>query len=86
MIEPTRISVTDLRVRTREIMERVKYKGDYFLVQTFGQPTAIIIGVEEYASLCKQKQEIDLKIGDVMSQDNSSNLKDETSTQGPVKV
>jgi PHD/YefM family antitoxin component YafN of YafNO toxin-antitoxin module len=29
-------------------MERVKYKGERFLIQTFGQPTAVIISVEEY--------------------------------------
>jgi len=50
-MEPVVINATDLRVRTREIMERVKYKGERFLVQTFGQPTAVIISVEEYDKL-----------------------------------
>lgn len=45
------IGSTDLRTRTREILERVKYKGDGFLVQTFGQPTAVVISIEEYRRL-----------------------------------
>jgi prevent-host-death family protein len=47
-MQPIVINATELRVRTREIMERVKYKGDRFLIQTFGRPTAIILSVEEY--------------------------------------
>jgi prevent-host-death family protein len=47
-MDPIVINATDLRIRVREIMERVKYKGDQFLVQTFGQPSAIIISVDEY--------------------------------------
>ncbi|WP_455387535.1 type II toxin-antitoxin system Phd/YefM family antitoxin [Petrachloros mirabilis] len=53
---PTVINATDLRVKTREIMERVRFKGESFLVQTFGQPTAIIISVDEYDSLTKQSR------------------------------
>ncbi len=29
-------------------MERIKYKGERFLIQTFGQPIAVIISVEEF--------------------------------------
>jgi PHD/YefM family antitoxin component YafN of YafNO toxin-antitoxin module len=37
-------------------MERVKYKGERFLIQTFGQPTAVIISVEEYDKMANQTQ------------------------------
>lgn len=56
-MEPVLINATDLRVRTREIMERVKYKGEIFLVQTFGQPTAVIISVEEYTRLLDEHRQ-----------------------------
>lgn len=61
-MKPELIKATDLRVKTREIMERVKYKGEIFLVQTFGQPTAIIIGVEEYNLLQREIKELKEKI------------------------
>jgi prevent-host-death family protein len=50
-MEPTVINATDLRIKTREIMERVKFKGECFLIQTFGQPTAVIISVERYKEI-----------------------------------
>ncbi len=50
-MEPTVINATDLRIKTREIMERVKFKGECFLIQTFGQPTAMIISVEKYEEI-----------------------------------
>ena len=50
-METVVINATDLRIKTREIMERVKYKGERFLIQTFGQPTAVIISVEEFEKL-----------------------------------
>lgn len=50
-MEPNKINVTDLRLRTREIMERVKYGGETFQVEIFGQPAAVILNVVEYAKL-----------------------------------
>ena len=49
------VNASDLRIRHRDIMERVKFKGERFLVQTFKQPTAVIISVEEYEKLTKTK-------------------------------
>ncbi len=46
--EPIPINATDLRYRHREVMERVKYHGEVFLVKTFGQPTAIIVSIDEF--------------------------------------
>ncbi len=51
------INSTDLRTRTREVMERVKFRGERFLVQTFGKPSAIIISIEEYERLSKPSTE-----------------------------
>lgn len=50
-MEPTVINASELRIHTREIMERVKYKGERFLIQTFGQPTAVIMSVDEYRKI-----------------------------------
>lgn len=52
-MKATEINATDLRIRTRDIMERVKYRGEIFLVKTFGQPTAVIISVHEYERTLK---------------------------------
>ncbi len=48
-MEPERINSTELRTKTRDLMERVKYNGEIFLVETFGRPMAVIMSVEEYA-------------------------------------
>lgn len=50
-METTTINATELRTRTREIIERARFKGERFLVRNFGKPVAVIISVEEYAGL-----------------------------------
>jgi antitoxin (DNA-binding transcriptional repressor) of toxin-antitoxin stability system len=45
------IKATDLRVHTREIIESARFRGERFIVQAFGKPVAIIMGIEEYQSL-----------------------------------
>lgn len=57
-MEPIVINATELRIRTREIMERVKYRGERFLIQTFGHPTAIILSVEEYEKMVLNFEQI----------------------------
>lgn len=52
-MEPITINATDLRNKTRDLMERVKYHGDIFIVETFGRPMAVIMSVEEFDSLWK---------------------------------
>lgn len=47
------ISATELRTRTREIMQRAKFKHESFLVENFGEPMAVIVGVQEYEHLTK---------------------------------
>lgn len=45
------ISSTDLRVKTRDIMESARYEGQHFVVETFGKPMVAIIGIKEYETL-----------------------------------
>jgi len=52
------ITVTELRSKTRDIMEEAKYKGQRIIVETFGKPMAAIVGVEDYQKLVElEKQE-----------------------------
>ncbi len=47
----TIIQATDMRTRTRDIMGRVKYGRERFLVKVFDEPTAVIINVEDFEKL-----------------------------------
>lgn len=42
------IPATFLRINARDLMARVKYRGERFLVETFGHPMAVIISYEDY--------------------------------------
>lgn len=61
-MEATTINATELRTRTREIIERARFKGERFLVRNFGKPVAVIISVEEYAGLLQRVREIGLPV------------------------
>lgn len=50
------ISATDLRTRTREIMQRVKFKHETFLVENFKESMAVIVNVEEYEQLLERSK------------------------------
>jgi len=52
--DPQVISSTLLRTKTRDILEQAKFKGEHFIVETFGKPMAVIVGVDEYWSLLSQ--------------------------------
>ena len=45
---PKVISATELRTKTRDILEAAKFEGGHFIVETFGKPMVAIVGVEEY--------------------------------------
>ncbi len=45
------IKATELRIHTREIIERARFRGERFVIHTFGKPVAIIMGIEEYNAL-----------------------------------
>lgn len=53
-IEPQVISATMLRIRTRDILEQAKFRGEVFIVETFGKPMVAIVGVDEYWELMNQ--------------------------------
>jgi prevent-host-death family protein len=52
--KPQVISATILRTKTRDILEEAKFGGGQFIVETFGKPMAVIVGVEEYRKLTGQ--------------------------------
>jgi prevent-host-death family protein len=49
--DPETISVTDLRIATREILENAHFRGRRYIVARAGQPMVAIVGVEEYERL-----------------------------------
>jgi antitoxin (DNA-binding transcriptional repressor) of toxin-antitoxin stability system len=55
----TQIKATDLRTHTRNILERAKFHGERFVVHTYRQPMAVLIGFEEYLRLVEQANETD---------------------------
>jgi len=42
------ISVTDLRMTTREILDAAHFKGQHYVVERNGKPVVVVVGVEEY--------------------------------------
>ena len=52
--DPQVISSTLLRTNTRDILEQAKFRGEHFIVETFGKPMVAIVGVEEYWNLLNQ--------------------------------
>ncbi len=52
-MEMTRINATELRIRTRDIIEQARFRGMRFTVHSFGKPVAVILGIEEYNALCR---------------------------------
>ncbi len=47
-MEATIVTATELRLKTRDLMERVKFRGEHFIVENFGRPMAVMITFEEY--------------------------------------
>ncbi len=47
-MEPTTISSTLLRLDTRDLLERVKFRDERFIVETFGRPMAVLISYEDF--------------------------------------
>ncbi len=42
------IQTTDLRRRVRDVLERVKVKGETFIIKCYNMPQAVILPYEEY--------------------------------------
>lgn len=47
----TVVSATDLRTRTRDIVERARFSGEFFIVQRHGRPMAVLLGMQEFENL-----------------------------------
>lgn len=45
------IPATFLRLHTRDLLERVKYRGERFLIETFGRPMVVLISYDDYLQL-----------------------------------
>jgi len=52
-MEPKTINSTVLRTKTRDLMERVKYNREIFLVETFGRPMAVLISLQDFELIQK---------------------------------
>jgi hypothetical protein len=48
-----KIHTTFFRRNLRDLMERVKFKGDRYIVETFGRPMMVLISYEGYLSVEK---------------------------------
>lgn len=55
--QPETISVTDLRVKTREILENVHFRGRRYVIERAGQEMAVLLGVEDYHRLTRSLSE-----------------------------
>jgi prevent-host-death family protein len=51
----TEINASELRVQLRDVIERVRFKQERFVVQIFGKPAAVIIGIDEYTALVQSR-------------------------------
>jgi hypothetical protein len=58
--ETETITVTNLWVATREIIENAHFRGKHYVVERAGQPMVAVIGIEEYQRLIAC-----LELGDV---------------------
>ncbi len=47
-MEPETINSTDLRTKTRDLMERVKFNREAFIIETFGRPMAVLISLQDF--------------------------------------
>ncbi|MGB9620332.1 MAG: type II toxin-antitoxin system prevent-host-death family antitoxin [Armatimonadota bacterium] len=54
--EPETISVTELRERTREILENAHFRRKRYRVERAGQPMVVIIGVDDFEQLAARSQ------------------------------
>ena len=55
----TEIQATDLRTYTRNILERARFQGERFVVYTYRQPMAVLMGFDEYRRLKEKDNEHD---------------------------
>ncbi len=47
-MELIKITATELRLKTRDLVERVRFKGEHLVVENFGRPMVVMISYEDY--------------------------------------
>ena len=45
----TQITATELRAKTRDILERARFQGEKFVVSTHGKEMVVVMGMNEFA-------------------------------------
>ncbi|HZQ08043.1 MAG TPA: hypothetical protein VFD70_15780 [Anaerolineae bacterium] len=50
-MEPIPVTATELRTRTRELIERVHFYRECYRVETFGRPMVVIISCEDFQEI-----------------------------------
>lgn len=55
------ISSTDLKQRTREVLEIVEDKGEPIVIETYGKPKAVLISIENWERETKKPSIEELK-------------------------
>jgi prevent-host-death family protein len=53
-----RLGVTEAREKFSEIVERVQYQGDAFLINRHGKPAAAVVPVNVYENWKRQRDEL----------------------------
>ena len=64
------IQATDLRIRTRDILEQVRWQGAIYTVTNFGQPVAVLIPLELFQQWRELAARVEstLKNGDALEE------------------
>lgn len=52
-----RLGITQAREKFRDLVERVQYKGDMYIINRHGKPAAAVVPVELYQSWKRQREE-----------------------------
>jgi prevent-host-death family protein len=52
-----RLGITQAREKFRDLVERVQYKGDMYIINRHGKPAAAVVPVELYESWKRQREE-----------------------------
>ena len=53
--EPTPISATELRTQTRDILERARFRREYFVIYTYGKAMAVLVNLDEFEDMRRLK-------------------------------
>lgn len=52
-----RLGITQAREKFKDLVERVQYKGDMYIINRHGKPAAAVVPVELYESWKRQREE-----------------------------